>query len=59
VGRKVAMVVWGGKGVILVTFLLRQTRIKSGCFIEILRTLNALFFFKLYNKQNVRSTALP
>jgi len=43
-GRMVAMVVWGGKGVILVTFLLRQTRMKSGHFIKMLRTWNALPF---------------
>jgi hypothetical protein len=43
-GRMVTMVVWGGKGVILAAFLLRQTRMKSGHFIEVLRTWNALPF---------------
>jgi hypothetical protein len=51
-GRMVAVVVWCGKGAILLTFLLRQTRMKYDHFIKILRTRNACLF---HNKQNVRS----
>jgi hypothetical protein len=44
------------KGFILVTFLLRQLRMKYDHFIEMLSTMNARLF---HNKQNVRSTAHP
>jgi len=49
---------WGGKGVILMTFLLRQTRMKSGHFIEILRTRNALPFSSCITSRMLRNTAL-